>query len=98
MTDDLMWLQQWYLGYCNGTWERKHKIKIETVDTPGWHVTINLSETGLDNKKFIEVKREVDEENWLFCLVKENNFEASCGPRRLNEALRIFRSWVEICH
>jgi hypothetical protein len=38
-------LQRWYLGECNGDWEHSYGVRIDTLDNPGWIVTIDLHET-----------------------------------------------------
>jgi len=93
--DDLFWIQNWYRSQCNGDWEHEFGITIATVDNPGWYVTINLTDTNLAGVLFEKVKEEKDEFNWHFCLIRNNNFEASCGPCNLNKILNIFRQWAE---
>ena len=93
--DDLFWIQNWYQAQCNGDWEHEFGITIETVDNPGWYLTINLTGTHLEDTSFEMVKEEKSEQDWYFCLSKENNFEASCSPCNLNKILHIFRKWAE---
>ena len=38
-------LQRWYLYRCDGDWEHSFGITIETLDNPGWMVTIDLQDT-----------------------------------------------------
>jgi hypothetical protein len=91
------WLQKWYQLQCDGDWEHGYGIKIETVDNPGWYVIINLIGTECEGHFFSPVQLEIDEMNWHFCLLRNNAFEASCGPCNLNKVLQIFRNWVENC-
>ncbi len=90
-------LQNWYLAQCDGDWEHEYGIKIETVDNSGWYISINLIGTDCDNHPFSPIQMEIDEMNWYFCLVRNNNFEGSCGPCNLAEILQIFRKWAESC-
>ncbi|MFZ0565626.1 MAG: immunity 53 family protein [Chlamydiales bacterium] len=92
---NLIWLQKWYRSQCNGDWEHAYGITIETVDTPGWYVTVDLDDTCLENSIFEEIKEDQDDLNWFFCLKRSNKFEASCGPCNLNTIFQIFRQWVE---
>ena len=39
------WLSKWYSSMCVDEWEHFYGIKIETLDNPGWIVTIDLLET-----------------------------------------------------
>ncbi len=91
------WLQKWYESQCDGDWEHEYGIKIETVDNPGWYVVINLVGTECEGCSFSSIQVDIDERNWYFCLIRNNNFESSCGPYYLTKVLQIFRDWVENC-
>lgn len=95
MQNIIEWLQQWYASQCNGDWEHLYGIKIETVDNPGWYVTINLTGTKYQDRSFQSITVDHDETNWYFCLVRDSKFEASCGSSQLTLVLQIFREWVE---
>jgi Immunity protein 53 len=95
MENILEWLQNWYKSQCDGDWEHEFGITIETVDNPGWYVTINLIGTTLENHNFSPVKVDVDKNNWFFCSKKNGNFEASGGTSNLMEILDVFRKWTE---
>ncbi len=41
-------LQNWYASNCDGDWEHSFGIRIETLDNPGWLVTIDLEDTRLE--------------------------------------------------
>lgn len=92
--DDFLWLQHWYRSHCNGDWEHGTGIHIGTIDNPGWSIKVNLQDTELEHKKFENVQIERSELDWIFCTVKENNFEGACGPINLTEVLKIFRKWA----
>lgn len=32
----LTWLTRWYARHCDGYWEHPPRVKIETIDNPGW--------------------------------------------------------------
>ena len=95
MTDTLAWLECWYLSQCDGDWEHQQGIHMDTLDNPGWMVSISLEETDLDGLPFEPLEVHRSEDDWLFCRVRERKFEAACGPRNLNESLKVFRAWVE---
>lgn len=48
-------VQNWYLAHANGDWEHDHGILIESLDNPGWRVTINLTGTELEHSPFQEL-------------------------------------------
>jgi Immunity protein 53 len=107
MSDDLRWLQRWYLGHCDGKWEHGFGLEIQTLDNPGWHVTIALEGTELVSAVFELTKRESSETDWLECRVVERNsgvsgaspnyrrFEAHGGPMNLGDIISVFRAWAE---
>jgi len=45
-------IQAWYAAQCNGDWEHQYGISIDTLDNPGWCVTIDLTRTSLENVVF----------------------------------------------
>jgi hypothetical protein len=38
-------LQEWYRSRCDGDWEHSYGVKVETLDNPGWLVTVDLEDT-----------------------------------------------------
>jgi hypothetical protein len=93
--DDFIWLQNWYQTHCDGGWEHSRRIRLGTLDNPGWSLTINVQETELQEKAFPEVEIKRSENDWIFCSVKENKFDCACGPINLPEVLKLFRNWAE---
>jgi hypothetical protein len=45
--DLLEWLQGWYRSQCNGDWEHCYELVIETLDNPGWSISIPLEGTSV---------------------------------------------------
>jgi hypothetical protein len=60
-------IQKWYASNCDGDWEHSFGIVIETLDNPGWSVTIDLKDTNLEGKTFETFQNEVSEEQWIHC-------------------------------
>ena len=46
----LDYLVAWYAQRCNGDWEHAFGIELETIDNPGWHLKVDLVETGLEGR------------------------------------------------
>lgn len=90
-------LQQWYLAECDGEWEHSYGVTIETLDNPGWFVSIDLSETYLSDVPFTPRTRGNSEEggDWIWCKSDGVVFTASCGVQMLEEVLDIFLAWAE---
>ena len=108
MSDELSWLQQWYLAHCDGEWQHGFGVTIETLDNPGWSVRIDLEGTELASTPFEPVKTAVSDTNWIHCRVTERKettpgrpfppgrqFEGSGGALNLGDIIKIFRTWVE---
>jgi len=91
----LEWMQKWFFSQCNGDWEHRLGITIETLDNPGWRVVINPEGTILDGVSSTPVSIERSESNWLTCRVRDKQFEGFCGPENLVEIMDIFRNWSE---
>lgn len=87
----LKWLQEWYLSECNGDWEHSFGIKIDTVDNPGWHVTIDLKETSLENLNIEYTLVEKSEDDWYGHKVENSKYIATCDPLKLEFILEIFK-------
>ncbi len=91
------WLQKWYSSHCDGDWEHGSGIKIETLDNPGWYLTVNIEGIECEGAEFNKISVDRSENDWFRCFVKENRFEGPCGPFNLPEVLQIFRVWAEKC-
>ena len=94
--NEFEWLQKWYCSQCDGDWEHEYGVRIDTIDNPGWRITINLIGTYVEDHSFIPIKFEIDESSWLSCFLKDKKFEAACGPLYLTKVIKIFRDWVEM--
>lgn len=88
------WLQNWYLSQCNGDWEHGYGIKIETIDNPGWELTIDLENTDFQLED-IEWKIIGNFENeWYGYKVKNNQFNGACSPLNLTKIIEVFKNMV----
>lgn len=93
-------LQQWYHHHCNGDWEHQSGIKIDTLDNPGWSITINLEDTEFENQVFESISIDRSEEDWIVCRLNEKAkiFEGFGGPFNLIELLSIVLNWADVKH
>jgi hypothetical protein len=91
----LDWLQTTFATFCDGDWEHYYGITIETLDNPGWRVTIDLVDTDLAPHAFPPVDYAASEQDWVHCRVREGRFEGFGGPYNLTDILRLFRTWVD---
>src|SRR5262245_37894265 len=89
-------LAKWYESKCNGEWEHACGVRIETVDNPGWRITIDLKGTPLEQASFATYEDKYhDEREWLRCWKDGSTFQAACGPCRIEDALSKFCDWAE---
>ena len=88
-------VQDWYASNCDGDWEHGLGVRIETVDNPGWLLTVDLSSTTLEGKRFEPISVRDSDESWMECRVDGEQFRGSGDPTRLEEMLKIFVSWAK---
>ena len=94
-------LQEWYLSQCNGDWEHEFGVKINTLDNPGWTIEIDLKGTDIEEKPFADQvygvgdDAEESSDEWLVCKVEDGKFNASGGPRKLENMIESFLSWAK---
>ena len=92
--DTLHELQRWYQSQCNGDWEHSYGVKIDTLDNPGWSVTIELCKTDLKERPFTKIRQVEHETEWIHCEVRNQKFEGRGGPLMLEEILKNFLTWA----
>ena len=90
----LEFLQAWYRAQSNGDWEHANGVTIETLDNPGWLVTIDLALTALEDQPMQPVRQERSPTDWLICEVDHNQFRGQGDPQKLQTILQIFQSWA----
>ena len=93
--DAFDWLQQWYREQCDGDWEHAYRVRISTLDNPGWSLDVNLAETDWDNLTLPIQSIRRSEDDWLDYWVKDQRFGGACGPVNLMELIEAFRRIVE---
>lgn len=87
-------LEKWYLSQCDKDWEHMYGVTIDTLDNPGWRITIDLCGTGLEQKRFETVNIESSNTNWIQCNVSGSKFIGAGGPENLEDIILIFLNWV----
>ena len=83
-------VQQWYEEQCDGDWEHRYGVSIESLDNPGWQMKIDLHGTSLAERDLARIEDHRGQRDWLVCWVEDAQFRAACGPRNLDEALAAF--------
>jgi hypothetical protein len=88
-------LQRWYSAQCDGDWEHSLGVRIESLDNPGWMVTIHLRDTPLEAAAFPEVRKIDDDREWVDCKVTAGEFRGAGGPHMLGAIIEIFVQWAD---
>jgi len=97
----LLRLQQWYTHQCNGDWEHRRGIRIESCDNPGWWVHVELKGTILERVPFEKIAENVGVDGfqegprWLSCHVEDGVWNGAGDETRLERILDVFLSWAE---
>ena len=87
-------LQEWYQGQCDGDWEHNNGVKIESLDNPGWMLTVDLGDTEWVDLK-ADLHRVVRSENdWCQYLISKWQFKGAGGPLNIEEVIESFLNLV----
>ena len=86
--------QEWYQNQCDGDWEHSYGIKIETLDNPGWLVTIDLKDTAWEQLAASRKIVERSATDWVQTEIAENKFIGSGGALNLEEVMELFLQMV----
>jgi Immunity protein 53 len=89
------WLEKWYADHCNDSWEHDYGIVIETIDNPGWSVSIDTTDTILDGLEIPYSIHERSENDWIGYSVLNNVFKGVGDAAKLNAIIKIFREIYE---
>ena len=87
-------LENWYSAQCNGEWEHTYGIKVDTLDNPGWSVTIDLDKTQWAAKEFPKIFIENSPNDWLRCWKDNRQFRGTGDPSKLRSLLSHFLDHV----
>lgn len=95
MPNNLEWLEDWYQRQCDGDWEHREGIRLESLRRPGWRLTISLEGTTAENTPPNRLSLDTSGEEWIDCTISGERFEGAGDPRRLEQIIGIFRKWVD---
>jgi hypothetical protein len=82
------------LSQCNEDWEHSFGVKIDTLDNPGWQVTIDLRATEWEELVVPRQLVERSEHDWLQTEVTGQKFIGCGGPGNLEEIIAAFLETV----
>jgi len=87
LADVIHWLERWYVAHCDGEWEHQYGVQIDTLDNPGWSITLDVGDEAV---AFEPVEWEEGTE-WLYARLEDGQIKVACGPRTLRRALQVVR-------
>ena len=90
----LDFLQSWFLSQTNGEWEHVRGVTIETLDSAGWFVSIDLIDTQLQDRPMLPIRQEHSAQDWLVCRVEANQFRGQGDAKKLDAILEVFQNWA----
>ena len=93
--DNLEWLDHWYRRQCNGEWEHSRGVRLESLDDPGWRLTIHLAGTTAANTVPQRLNLDTPCGEWINCAISEDRFQGSGDLRKLEQIIGVFRQWVD---
>lgn len=91
----LEWLQNWYKSQCNNDWEHIFGIKIETIDNPGWEITIDLEGTEFILNDIPWTLIGDFENTWIGYKIENHKFNGASDPNNLCTTIFAFKELIE---
>lgn len=82
---DIVRLQDWYAGNCDGEWEHASGVRIQTTPGSTWSIVINLQDTKLENAADPRAPARTENRHYL----------VTCGAEKLGLAIRDFLDWSD---
>lgn len=93
--DILDWIQNWFRDSCDGEWEDGEVIQITTLDTPGWEVEIDISNTSIANLNVSWILNQKSKQDWYGVKIENQKFFAAGDAGKLGFLLGLFKEMIE---
>ena len=87
-------IQHWYANNCNGLWEHSYGVRIDTLDNPGWELSVDLADTPWASLNVPRARKERSETDWIDFRVSDSKFLGYGGPLNLEELIEVFLELV----
>ncbi len=93
---DFTSLVEWYHSNWDGSWEHRYGIRLETLDNPGWMLTVDLIHTALQGRLMADIFEGCNPDGhpvsprWIHCVVRENQFRGACDPTQVSQLFAVF--------
>ncbi len=95
-TVDFADLIEWYRRQCDDSWEHRHGIRLETLDNPGWLLSVDLTGTDLEGRQMEPLREGLSAAGhpalpqWIHCSVQDNTFRGACDPSQVARLFGVF--------
>ncbi|MEM9340356.1 MAG: Imm53 family immunity protein [Bacteroidota bacterium] len=86
-------ISKWFASQCDGDWEHESCIKINTIDNPGWSISIDIRNTSLEGLE-VSHEKSTSDLDWFKASSNGLVFSAFCGVENLTDVLNFFMSDV----
>jgi hypothetical protein len=90
-------LEEWYSHRCDGSWEQRYGVSVESSDNPGWILRIDVPEIpSVYSKQFENVAWDGSlppNQHWIVCEVTDGQFRGAGWSIRA--VLEVFFDWFE---
>jgi hypothetical protein len=93
-------LAAWYAAQCDGTWEHRYGVSIQSTDNPGWWVKVDVVGTSLAGRTFETAEDGIDDGGhpvdvrWLRCYLEKDVWNGAGDQTRLPEIVERFCVWA----
>ncbi|MBD8696854.1 immunity 53 family protein [Stenotrophomonas sp. CFBP 13718] len=87
-------LQKWYARHCDEDWEHSYGIKIDTLDNPGWILTVDLADTEFSENLLPRNRVDRSEADWVQSEISGQRYIACGGVFNLEEMVLQFLTFV----
>ncbi len=87
-------LQKWYARHCDEDWEHSYGIKLDTLDNPGWILTVDLADTEFSDFSLPMSRIDRSQEDWIQSEISGRRYIACGGVFNLEEIIMQFLIFV----
>ncbi|QNR98348.1 immunity 53 family protein [Stenotrophomonas sp. 169] len=87
-------LQKWYARHCDEDWEHSYGINIDTLDNPGWILTVDLADTEFSELLLPRNRLDRSEADWVQSEISGRRYIACGGVLNLEEMVLQFLIFV----
>lgn len=88
-------LTSWYADTCDGDWEHRFGVEIQSLDNPGWAVRIDLKGTPLEGTRLPKEERDAAPDDWYRVAIEDGQFRGYGDPGKLSLLLAKFGAFAD---